>query len=146
MWGSKTSPSGDWTRRDLTQVRGARCRWAGRSENGFTLVELLVVLAVMATLMAVAAVFQAGARERAADATARSNIRTAVPAIEAHRTDTGPYAGMTVATLQASYSPGVERIAVVAAGPTTCCVSATGDGSAWYKAGPGEPISQTACS
>lgn len=116
-----------------------------RSEDGFTLIELLVVLVVLAILLAAALGFQTGARERAADATARSNIRTAVPAIEAYRADAGTYAGMTVAALQASYSPGVGGITVVSTSPVVYCVSATAEGSTWFKAGPDEPITQTAC-
>lgn len=115
-------------------------------EDGFTLIELLVVMVIMAILIAVAAAFQAGARERAADATARTNIRTALPAIEAYRADTGSYAGMTLAELQASYNPGVEGITIVSSNLTTYCVSATATGATWFKAGPGAQISQTACS
>jgi len=117
-----------------------------RSEQGFTLVEPLVVLVIMAILLAVAVGFQAGASERAADATARANIRTAVPAIEAYRSDAGMYAGMTVAALQAAYSPGIAGITVVSASAADYCVTATVGGAAWYKAGPDAPITQTACS
>jgi len=117
-----------------------------RSEQGFTLVELVVVLVIMAILLAVAVGFQASARERAADATARANLRTAVPAIEAYRADAGTYTGMTLAALQAAYSPGIEGITVVSASAGAYCVTATVDGAAWFKAGPDEPITQTACS
>jgi prepilin-type N-terminal cleavage/methylation domain-containing protein len=117
-----------------------------RNDDGFTLVEVLVVLVVIAILTAVAFGFSQGARERADDATARANIRTAVPAIETYRTDTGSYAGMTVAGLQAAYSPGVEGISVVSAGASTYCVSATAGGSTWFKAGPSSPITTAACS
>ena len=117
-----------------------------RNEDGFTLIELVVVLVIMAILLAVAVGFQASARERASDATARSNIRTAVPAIEAYRADAGTYAGMTVPALQTSYSPGVEGITVVSSGAAGYCVSASASGSTWYKAGPDGPITQTACS
>jgi type IV pilus assembly protein PilA len=116
------------------------------TEDGFTLIELLVVLIVMAILLAAAIGFQASARERASDATARSNIRTAVPAIEAFRADSGTYAGMTVGALQTSYSPGVDGITVVSSGAATYCVSASADGTTWFKAGPDAPITQTACS
>jgi len=116
-----------------------------QTEDGFTLIELLVVLVVIAILLTAAVGFQTSARERAADATARSNIRTAVPAIETYRADAGSYAGMTVAALQASYSPGIGGIAVVSAGPSAYCVSATTSGATWYKAGPDGAITKTAC-
>jgi prepilin-type N-terminal cleavage/methylation domain-containing protein len=124
---------------------GADRRGVAR-EGGFTLVELVVVLVVMAILTAIAFGFSNGARERAGDATARANIRTAVPAIEAYRADMGTYAGMTLAGLQSTYSPGVEGIAVVSTDSATYCVTATVDGAAWYKAGPDAQITQTACS
>jgi type IV pilus assembly protein PilA len=117
-----------------------------REEDGFTIIELLVVLVVIAVLIAAAIGFQAGARERAADAAARSNIRTAVPAIEAYRADQGSYAGMTVASLQTAYSPGVQGIAIVSTSSDAYCVSATASGATWYKVGPDGPITRSACS
>jgi prepilin-type N-terminal cleavage/methylation domain-containing protein len=117
-----------------------------RNEDGFTLVELVVVLVVMAILTAVAFGFSTAARERAGDATARANIRTAVPAIESYRADAGTYAGMTLASLQSQSSPGVQGITVISADAAGYCVAATVDGSAWYKAGPEASITQTACS
>jgi prepilin-type N-terminal cleavage/methylation domain-containing protein len=117
-----------------------------RNEDGFTLVELVVVLVIMAILTAVAFGFSTGAREQAGDATARANIRTAVPAIESYRADTGTYAGMSLAILQSTYSPGVDGITILSAGATTYCVSASVGGSAWYKDGPSGLITKTACS
>jgi prepilin-type N-terminal cleavage/methylation domain-containing protein len=115
-------------------------------EDGFTLVEIVVVLVVMAILTAIAFGFSSGARERADDATARANIRTAVPAIEAYRADAGSYAGMTVASLQSQYSPGIKGITVVSASASGYCVSATAGGASWFKAGPAGPITRTTCS
>ena len=115
-------------------------------EDGFTLVELLVVLVVMAILLAIAVGFQTGARERANDATAKSNIRTAMPAIEAYRADNGTYAGMTEAGLKSQYSPGVQGIVVVSTGGNAYCVRTTEGGRAWFKLGPDGPITQTVCS
>ena len=77
-----------------------------RQEEGFTLVELIVVMVIIAVLLSIAFVFHYGAQERSSDATARANIRTAVPAIEAYRSETGGYAGMTVAGLKTTYSAG----------------------------------------
>jgi prepilin-type N-terminal cleavage/methylation domain-containing protein len=115
-------------------------------EDGFTLVELLVVLVVIAILVAIAVGFQTGARERANDATAKSNIRTAMPAIEAYRADNGTYAGMTEAGLKSQYSPGVQGIVVVSTAGNAYCVRASAGGRAWFKLGPSGPITQTVCS
>ena len=116
------------------------------NEDGFTLVEMAIVLVVMAILTAMALGFSQGARERADDAAAKSNIRTAIPAIEAYRGDSGTYAGMTLAALQSQYSPGVAGITVVSAGAATYCVTAAVGGAAWFKAGPDGSITTTACS
>ena len=126
-------------------IAGADSRGV-RTEDGFTLVELVVVIVIMAILLAVAVGFQIGARERANDATARANIRTAMPAIEAYRTDNGTYAGMTEAGLKSQYSPGVQGIVVVSTGANAYCVRATEGGRAWFRLGPDGPITQTVCS
>jgi prepilin-type N-terminal cleavage/methylation domain len=115
-------------------------------EDGFTLIELLVVLVIMAILLATAIGFQVGARERAADATAKANIRIALPAIEAYRTDNDAYAGMTQAGLASQYGAGFQGFVVVSASASSYCVSASSGGRAWYKAGPSGPVTTTACS
>ena len=117
-----------------------------RSEDGFTLIELLTVLVIMAILLAIAVAFQTGARERASDAAARANIRSAVPAIEAYQADHGTYAGMTEAVLKTQYSPGVSGIVVVSGSQEEYCLRATEGGSSWFKLGPSGEITQTTCS
>ena len=72
------------------------------------MIELLVVMIIMAILISVGLAFHFGARERASDATARSNIRTAVPAIEAYRGDNQGYNGMTLAASRAPTAPESE--------------------------------------
>jgi prepilin-type N-terminal cleavage/methylation domain-containing protein len=114
-------------------------------EEGFTLIELVVVLAIIAVLVAIAVGFHYGARERASDATARANIRTAVPAFESYRADTGGYAGMTTAALKAAYSPGIGNIVVDWATDDDYCVSATVNGRTWSKTGPAGAITMASC-
>lgn len=116
-----------------------------RREDGFTLIELTVVITLIAILVAIAVGFQGLARERAGDATARANIRIAVPAIESYRTDQGTYAAMTVAALQAAYSPGIQGINILSADDAGYCVRAVAAGRTWYKNGPGGALTTTAC-
>ena len=116
-----------------------------RREDGFTLVELIVVILLVAILLAIAIGFQLQARDRAADATARANIRVAVPAIEVYRSDNGTYSGMTLAILQSTYSPGVQGIEIVSADDAGYCIRANAGGSTWYKDGDAGAITTTAC-
>ena len=117
-----------------------------RDEAGYTLVELIAVMTIIAALVAIAVASYTGARAEATDAAARSSIAVAVPAFHGYYADNGTYDGMTIPELRSSYSPGIENVTVVSAGATAYCVSATVEGETWYKAGPTEPITQTACS
>jgi len=117
-----------------------------RREDGFTLVELLVVMIIIAILLAIAIGFHLQARERAGDATARANLRIAVPAVEIYHSDNGTYAGMTVALLQSTYSPGVQGIEIISADDAGYCIRASAGGRTWYKASDASAITTTACS
>lgn len=117
-----------------------------RDERGYTLVELAIVVTLIGILTLIAIGFHRMARDRAADATARANIRIAIPAIETYRADAGAYTGMTLAGLQSAYSPGVQGIEVVAASASAYCVRSTTPGRTWFQNGPGAPITTTACS
>jgi prepilin-type N-terminal cleavage/methylation domain-containing protein len=116
-----------------------------RREEGFTLVELVVVLVIVAILMAIAIGFHQQARAQASDATAKSNLRVAVPAIESYRADNGTYAGMTLANLQGMYSPGIQGIEVLSAAANDYCVRSVVGSSTWFTQGPSGAITTTAC-
>jgi general secretion pathway protein G len=117
-----------------------------RREQGFTLVELIVVMLIVAILLTIAVGFYTGARDKAGDATARANIRIAIPAVEAYRSDEGTYAGMTLALLQTTYSPGVQGIEVVSADADGYCIRAVAGGRTWYKQSDAGDITTTPCS
>jgi prepilin-type N-terminal cleavage/methylation domain-containing protein len=116
-----------------------------RREDGFTLIELLVVAVLIGILTATALGFHTAARDRASDAAAKSNLRVAVPALEAYQGDNGTYAGVTLADLQTAYSPGVQGIVIVSADDSGYCLSSTVSGHTWYKRGPDGQITTTNC-
>jgi type IV pilus assembly protein PilA len=71
-----------------------------RDEDGFTLIELMVVVLIIAILIAIAIPTFLGARERAQDRAAQSNIRNAFTAEKVVYTDDQAYTAVT-ATLAA---------------------------------------------
>jgi type IV pilus assembly protein PilA len=127
-----------------------------KSDEGFTLIELLIVLIIIAILVAIAVPSYLGFRDRAQNRAAQSNVRAAVPAMEACFSDFSSYATCTSANLKASYDAGLAvtpathgiTVTVSAATPNTYSISAVGKaGCTWTKAGPGAEIvsSGTGC-
>jgi len=70
-------------------VSGERGGRDGRLRAGFTLVELLVVMAIMAALLTLAAPRYFDSLERAKEAALRTDLRILREAIDKHRSDTG---------------------------------------------------------
>ena len=63
----------------------------GREEQGFTLIELMVVVMIIAILIAIAIPTFLGARERAQDRAAQSDVRNALTAEKTFYTDSHVY-------------------------------------------------------
>jgi prepilin-type N-terminal cleavage/methylation domain-containing protein len=116
-----------------------------RSEKGFTLIELVVVMAILLILTAVAVPSYLGFADRANKNAAGADLRAAVDSVEAWHSDHGTYAGMTVAALQASYDQSLNA-SIVSLGTlsaTTYCVMAKSPNDLTKtaaKAGPSAPI------
>ena len=68
-----------------------------RAESGFTLIELLVVLVILGILLTIAAPSYLGFRDKAQKTAAASEVREAIPAIEAFYADNGTYVGINTA-------------------------------------------------
>ena len=115
--------------------------WGVRGEAGFTLVELLVVVAIVGVLVAIAVPSYLGFGGRAADSSAKANLRAALPSAEAYYVDNGTYAGMTAGILRSQYDAGLAPGVAIAGTPTQSgyCLADSVDGHTWSVAGPGAP-------
>jgi prepilin-type N-terminal cleavage/methylation domain-containing protein len=147
------SETGTRTRlRSVTRRSGlSRLRVAHRAtpDSGLTLVELVVVLAIMAVLMTIAIGSYLGARQKAEERTAQANIRAILPAISAYHSDHGTYETMTPAALQSydqSIDPSMYSFGdAVNLTDADFCVQSTQGGETWRKDGPDADIVTGAC-
>jgi type IV pilus assembly protein PilA len=75
-------------------------------ETGFTLIELLVVIVILGVLVGIAVPAYLSFEGGAQTATAKANVRSAIPAAEKMNFTNGSYSGITGATLRAT-APGI---------------------------------------
>ena len=120
-------------------------RHRSSSESGFTMVELVVVMAILLTLSALVIPSYLGFADRANRNAAAADLRAAVDSVEAWHSDHGTYTGMTVAALEASYDQSLDAsiLSLGALSATTYCVMARSPKDATKtaaKAGPSAPI------
>lgn len=85
-------------------------------QEGFTVVEVLVVLGIIVVLIAIAIPTLLGARARAKDRAARSSLRVSLTAAKGVFTDTNSYFGATAVGLGTA-EPALKFLATASTGP-----------------------------
>jgi type IV pilus assembly protein PilA len=105
-----------------------------KDEEGFTLIELMVVVLIIGILIAIALPTFLGARTRAQNRAAQSSLRNALVAAKTYYTDNSSYASATDANLP-SVEPSLtyKAAGVASTGPTDVSVAPNGSTS-WSAA------------
>ncbi len=117
-------------------LKRIRQRLAGNTEQGFTLIELVVVMIIIGILLAIAVPSYLGFRDRAANNAAQSNLRAALPSAEAYYADNGTYVGMDATDLVAIDSGISSTLTVASVTATTYCLTDTVSSHSWSVTGP----------
>jgi type IV pilus assembly protein PilA len=111
------------------------------SDEGFTLIELLVVIVILGILVAIAVPSYLSFRGSAKDASAKSNVRSAVPAAEGFYQTNNTYTGIDGDGALQAVSPGVSSnvVAHVLNSGAGYCLDDSADGTQSYYYVGGDP-------
>ena len=106
-------------------------------KKGFTLVELLIVIIIIAVLAAIAIPKFSNSSTRSKESSLRANLKLVRNAIDLFRADTGAFPA-TMAGLTASTTSGLNAAAA------TCTIAATDWRGPYLQAVPVDPVSGSA--
>src|ERR1700681_3211715 len=91
-----------------TRLAHRRKNARDRGEEGFTLIELMVVVLIIAILIAIAIPTFLGARQKAQDRAAQSNLRNALTAAKTAYVDSQSYASDVANSAYTSIEPSLH--------------------------------------
>jgi prepilin-type N-terminal cleavage/methylation domain-containing protein len=126
--------------RHMTRLRNSRMT----EERGFSLVEMLVVLMIIAVLLVIAVPSYLGFKERADARAAAANVRAAVPSAVMYHATHANYDGMDLAALRA-IDGGIHSGLVVAETDVAFTLSFTSGTCTATFAGPGGSAPTVTC-
>ncbi len=110
----------------------AAYRLLASEQSGFTLIELVVVLVIFGTLLAIAIPSVLGYRDRAEQTVAAANIRAALPAVLTYYADNGTYVGMTDSALrEIDVGLRLDPLVAVMQTATSYCIASTVGATTW---------------
>jgi len=95
-----------------------------RGEQGFTLIELMVVVLIIAILIAIAIPTFLGARQKAQDRAAQSNLRNALTAAKTAYVDSQDYSSDVANSVYSSIEPSLTFVSGVSTAQGTISVTA----------------------
>lgn len=122
-----SGPLGPARRRPRNGPRASGLGVTTGDEDGFTLVELLVVVLMLVTLVGIAVPTFVSQREGAFDAAVQSDVRSAAIALESFRAQNGDYSLLAVQDSSWGYVPSPDVNTVIEAEGDSYCIRG------WYE-------------